>query len=36
MSKLILKAIVPYVDGIGNKPRPVVQLNQPLDEYNNF
>ncbi len=36
MDRLILKAIIPYVDGSNQKARPVVQLNEPCDEYDNF
>lgn len=36
MKRQILKAIIPYVRGDGDKPRPVVQLNSPSDEHQNF
>jgi PemK-like, MazF-like toxin of type II toxin-antitoxin system len=32
----ILKVKIPYVGGDGEKPRPVIQLNKPCDEFNNF
>ena len=36
MKHPILKAVIPYVEGSGNKPRPVIQLNSPCDEHKNF
>lgn len=36
MTKKILKVLIPFVNGSGNKVRPVIQLTEPSDEYNNF
>jgi PemK-like, MazF-like toxin of type II toxin-antitoxin system len=36
MTRLILKASIPFVEGEGNKSRPVIQLNEPSDEHDNF
>lgn len=32
----ILKIFLPFVETIGQKLRPVLQLTSPSDEYNNF
>jgi hypothetical protein len=36
MNRKILKVKIPYIEGVGSKFRPVLQLSSPSDEYNNF
>jgi hypothetical protein len=36
MTRQILKVIIPYIDSIHSKARPVLQLNNPCDERGHF